>query len=212
VGAAVAVPRTWAGETVVCLATGPSLCAEDVEYCRGKARVIAVNDAYRLAPWADALYAADASWWHRHDGVPSFPGPKWSIAHRGWDRFVERFPDVQRLRNAGARGISTDPTAINTGQNSGYQAVNLAVLYGASRIVLLGYDMGYRDTGHKHFFGNHPGALNQQPPFHAFIDLFTSAVAPLKALGIEIVNCSRVTRLGCFTKAPLRDVLLERAA
>src|SRR5690349_14752114 len=34
-------PR-WAGETVVCLATGPSLTAEDVASCRGKARVIAI--------------------------------------------------------------------------------------------------------------------------------------------------------------------------
>ena len=80
----VVVPKAWSGETVVVIATGPSLTAEDVDYCRGKARVIAINDAYTLAPWADALYATDAKWWHWHRGVASFTGAKWSMEHSAW--------------------------------------------------------------------------------------------------------------------------------
>ena len=50
----------WAGDTCCILATGPSLTPDQAEYAKGKARVIAVNDAWRLAPWADILYACDA--------------------------------------------------------------------------------------------------------------------------------------------------------
>ena len=50
----------WAGDTCCILATGPSLTPAQAEYAKGKARVIAVNDAWRLAPWADILYACDA--------------------------------------------------------------------------------------------------------------------------------------------------------
>jgi hypothetical protein len=52
----------WAGETAVLVASGPSLCPSDVDRVRGRARVIAVNDGYRLAPWADVLYACDRRW------------------------------------------------------------------------------------------------------------------------------------------------------
>jgi hypothetical protein len=200
------VDRRWPGSTIVCLATGPSLTAEDVDYCRGKVPVIAVNDAYRLAPWADALIAADASWWHAHQGVTSFAGEQWSIEHSSWARYDGRWPRIQRLQNTGEHGIETHPTGLRNGRNSGYLALNLAVLYGASRIVLLGYDMGSKGR-HSHFFGHHPGAMHQHSPYPMFIAKFETAVAPLKALGIAVVNCSRATALTCFPRGELRQVL-----
>lgn len=50
-------------DTIVCVASGESLTRADVNYCRGKARVLAINDNYRIAPWADWLYACDGRWW-----------------------------------------------------------------------------------------------------------------------------------------------------
>jgi hypothetical protein len=73
------VPKLCPGGTVVCIGGGPSLTRDDVDYCRGKAFVIAINDAYKLAPWADALYACDGLWWRWHKGVPSFDGPKFAL-------------------------------------------------------------------------------------------------------------------------------------
>jgi len=52
--------------TFVVVASGPSLTREDVEYCRDKAKVIVVNDCYRLAPWADICYASDYDWYRLH--------------------------------------------------------------------------------------------------------------------------------------------------
>jgi len=198
------VPKAWPGETVVCLATGPSLTADDVNYCRGKAKVIAINDAYTLAPWADALYACDARWWHWHKGVPSYTGPKWSLEHSAWAAHRDKYADVQRLRNTGPAGLENDPGALRNGRNSGYQAIGLAVHYGASRIVLLGYDMQPRG-GKTHFFGEHPN--RSVSPFAMFRSAFVALVKPLEKRKIELVNCSRETALTMFPRADLRQVL-----
>lgn len=186
---------------------------EDVNLCRDRCdAVIVVNDAYRLAPWADALVAADASWWHAHDGVNGFTGEKWSVSHNSWRRYQGRWPDVQLLKNTGERGIETDPSGLRTGRNSGYLALNMAVHYGASRIVLVGYDMGHRKGQPQHFFGPHPGAMSQTSPYPMFCEMYESAVAPLKQLGVEVINCSRSTALTCFPRRPLADVPNEAAA
>jgi hypothetical protein len=84
------------------LAAGRASPPADVEACRGKTRVIAVNDAYRLAPFADVLYACDEKWWKWHQGVPSFTGLKYGMAIR-----PGKYPDVQRLHGYRRRGTGT---------------------------------------------------------------------------------------------------------
>jgi hypothetical protein len=190
------VVRAWPGATVVCLGTGPSLTTADVEHCRGL-RVIAVNNAYTLAPWADALYAADLKWWKWHKGVPDFAGAKYSVEPTIW-------AGVHALRNTGRTGLERDPSCLKTGYNSGYQAINLAVHLGAARIVLLGYDL----KG-DHFFGAHPD--RSRPPFPLCLEAFPTLVAPLAEAGVEVINCTPGSSLRCFPMATLASVL-ERAA
>jgi hypothetical protein len=151
------VPQLCPGGTVVCLAGGPSLTQADVDYCRGKATVIAINDAYRLAPWADVLYACDKRWWDWHKGVGSFKGLKYAL-----QRPALKWPGVQILQNTGPHGLELKRNAVRNGKNSGYQAMNVAVHLGAKRIVLLGYDMHIPQGGPSHWFGEHP--LGGPPP------------------------------------------------
>lgn len=192
------VPRLAEGRTVVCLGTGPSLTQADVDRCRGQI-VICVNDAYRLAPWADCLMASDAAWWKVHKGVPSFTGLKYSL-----EPHAAKWATV--LRNTGTLGIETDPTALRTGRNSGYAALNLAVHLGAPRILLLGYDMRYQH-GKTHFFGDHPAPLGNRSEFPKFIEAFMSTVKPLQALGVSMINCTPVSALACFPKMLLAEAL-----
>ena len=205
----VAVPKLWPGETIVVLATGPSLTSADVEYCRGRARIIAINDAYRLAPFADALYACDVKWWKWHEGVPSFAGAKWSLDHSQWHGYRVKYPDVQLLRNTGPNGLEHAPTGLRNGRNSGYQAINLAVHYGAARIVLLGYDMQAHAKKGSHFFGEHPNG--QRSPYGSFRQVFQTLVKPLKKINVEIVNCTRRTVLTAFPTGDLHEVLSQPA-
>ena len=196
-----ALPRLFPDATIVCLASGPSLTAEDVAFCRGKAPVIAVNDTVRLAPWADVLYACDAKWWEHHQGVPTFTGLKLGLEHP-----AHRF-GVQILGNAGGEGLALNPAEVMTGLNSGYQAINVAVHLGAKRIVLLGYDLEAR-PGHKsHFFGDHPVGLQKAPGFEQWRERFATLVTPLQALGVSVVNASRQTALRCFPRQSLVEAL-----
>jgi hypothetical protein len=194
------VPKLWPAGTIVCLATGPSLTRADVEYVHGKAdAVIAVNDAYRWAPWADVLYACDQKWWRWHKGAPDFLGLKYTLQPE-----AAAFHRVQVLRQTGTDGLDLNPTGLRTGKNSGYQAINLAVHLGARRIVLLGYDMRGDKTSGDHCFGRHPDG--SRPPFALCLPKFKTLVAPLAAAGVEVINCTRVTALMAFPRQPLEAV------
>lgn len=196
------VPKLWPGETVVCFASGPSLTREDVEYCRGKARTIAVNDTFKFAPWADVLYACDERWWRWNwkKGAETFPGLKFAITHGS-----RRYPGVKVLRNTGIDGLEHRPTGLRNGRNSGYQAINLAVHLGVSKVILLGYDMQRGPKGEEHFFGDHPN--KSKSPFDKFVKRFESLVGPLSKVGVEVVNCTRETALTMFPREALERVL-----
>lgn len=197
------VERLWPGSTIVCVGSGPSLTVDQLEVCRGKARMIVVNDAYRLATWADVLYACDAKWWRweKNKSARAFAGLKYTLK--------PSYPEIQVLRNLGRTGLSLDPTGLKTGFDSGYQAINLAVLLGATRILLLGYDM--RKIGPKaHFFGNHPD--NTAPPFLVCLKDYGTLVGPLREAGVSVINCTPGSALTVFPMGTLAEQLTEVAA
>ncbi len=199
--------------------------AEDVDYVQGKATVIAINDAVRLAPWADVIYSSDKLWMMQHARqLQPLSGLKVRV-HNGQDKPTARpidgkhcphcrlrLPSSGRcwcagmitLRNGGHTGLSHDPEFIVTGDNSGTAAINVAVHLGALRILLLGYDMGTYN-GRRHFFDTESQSCSS--PFDKFRKLTATMVEPLKSAGIEVLNCSRRTALECFPQMPLREAL-----
>lgn len=203
------IARAWPGDTIACVATGLSLTAADVERLRGKVRVIAVNDAHRLAPWADVLYSSDAYWWLHYQGVPAFAGRKVGIASQRADDFQPSW-GITVLANTGDDGIEFRPTGLRTAWNSGGAAINLAVhLVGwPARILLLGYDMGA--TGASHFFGAHPPKIQNDSPYPTFIAKIGTMVEPLARAQIAVLNCTSRTALDCFPCVSLDEALSAR--
>ncbi len=200
-----AVPPIWRGATVVCLGGGPSLTGADAARCRGRARVIAINDAYRLAPWADLLYFCDHRWWSWHRDTAafkSFAGVRVTLDAR----VAAEEPSVHYVHNAGREGLNLDRGHLMTGRNSGYQAINLAVQLGAKRILLLGYDMRAVD-GRTHWFGDHPTETRPGVYVGAMLPMFETIAAPLAASGVEVVNCTPGSALATFPMADLADAL-----
>jgi len=194
------VEQRWPGSTITILGGGPSLTEEDVRYVGERphlTRVIAIKDAYLLAPWADVLYACDVSWWRYFNGAPTFRGLKYTLE--------APYPGVVQLRNTGMEGLELDPSGLRTGQNSGYQAINLAVHLGATRVLLLGYDCWPAPDGRQNWFPKHRPHLDS--PYPIFLQLFSTIVDPLTAAGVEVINCSRTTLLRAFPRIPLEEVL-----
>jgi hypothetical protein len=203
--------RRWEGRCVIVAATGPSLTPEIAELCRGDL-IIAVNDAYRLLPFADALYACDRKWWDVHENCRGFAGEKWSSHDdKGNDKRAQAAKYGLRLiAGTGKKGFSLDPDNIHYGGNSGFQAVNLAILWGAARIVLVGFDM--RFVGDRaHFFGSHPKPLTNNTSYAGFIRHFEAALPSLPK-GVEIVNATKDSALKCFPFVSLEPLPLAAAA
>lgn len=196
------VPPLWPGATVAILAGGPSLTRADVDFCRGRARVIAIKNTIELAPWADVLYACDAKWWKAWPETSAFAGPKYGLER------VRGRADVVALQQAGKDGLSDDPGALATGGNAGYQAINLAVHFGAKKIALLGYDMKPNADGRHRWHVTHRYHRGIVAPDYAhFLARFKTIVEPLKALGVAVINCSRTTVLDVFPKMTIAEAL-----
>jgi hypothetical protein len=196
------VPRAWPGATVGILAAGPSATVEQADTCRAAgARLIVVNCSYRLAPWADLLYACDAAWWQQYR--PEFAGVMVTQDERVVSG-ADRIPRVVRVPSVNEKGLSWDPARIHQGANGGYQALNLAVLMGARRVLLMGYDMRVVD-GKKHWHGDHPVNLNNPDASQlaTFRAAFATTVSELARAGVEVFNCTPGSALDCF---PRRDV------
>jgi len=200
------VPRLWPGSTVVCLASGPSLNQADVDACRG-VPVVAIKDSIRMAPWAPVLYACDAKWWRAHPETIAYTGLKY-----GLDLALPSFrPDVQILHNTGDTGLELAPDSLKNGLNSGYQAINLAVHLGASRIVLVGYDMAPSQKGAHHWFGHH-SYTNAAPPYNKFMERFETIHEPLRRAGVTVLNATAGSCLRGFPMVSLDEALPGVAA
>jgi hypothetical protein len=195
--------QRWKGQTVVCMASGPSMTAEDAEYCRGKAKVITVNTTYRLATWADAHYSSDHDWWKAHLAEMNSicKGEFWTGHKEFIDKNMHHCPYNKKIE-----GLSTNQGVISWGGNSGFCAVGLAFQFGAKRIILVGYDMN-NESGQGHWHGAHADAIRKDFNFPKWVNHFTRAYADFKRLGIQVINCSRETSLPLYSRLNLRDVL-----
>lgn len=208
------VPRLWPGETVLLMATGPSLCRQDTDAVRSAAtaspapspRVIVVGEAWRAAPYADALYHADRVWWDAYAGAPAFPGLCITQDANGGLTCADRY-GLSVVTSVKAPGISTDPAVVHRGWNSGFQALQLAIHLGAARIILLGFDMAKGPDGRKSWAANRPASLVRHSPYEQFVRAFTDAAPQVEAAGVEVLNASRVSALQCFPRVALLDAL-----
>lgn len=200
-------PKLWEGETVIIVATGHSVTQHDVDYCRGKARVLVINTAIQLAPWADACYFADQRWGDAHiDKLKAFGGLKVSIQNAA--PILEKDPTIKIMRNNTDKpGLCMEPDGLNTGRNSGYQGINLAVHLGVKRIVLMGFDLNVRPDK-RWFFGASYGWSNSGPQIYenSFLPRFLTLASPIADLGIEVINCSMGSSLDCWEKREIQDV------
>jgi len=195
--------RRWLGQTVAIVASGPSLQNANLAALEA-VPVIAVNDNWRKVPFAQILYAADGPWWQHHKGVPDFAGERWTQNRgrpRDWATQAVRM-GLTVIRSVNRPGVSTAQNLIHTGGNSAFQAMNLAALAGANRILLLGCDM----TG-KHWFGDHPKQLRKPSPYGRFRRAFEDAAPQLQQLGVQVINCSPISRIQAYPKMTLEEAL-----
>ena len=196
----------WKNQTVVIVASGPSADQVPLSLAKGKARVIAINSSWKLAPWADALYACDFAWWNQHGGVPEFQGLKVSIDGRA--ATTASWNVKHLLSNRGDdRLVTNEPGRVGWGGNSGFHALNFVAQTHPKRILLVAYDMTIRFGLHWH--GKHEGKLNN-PSINnlgRWKRAIDNAACDLLAMGIEVINCSQISELENYIKLPFEEAL-----
>ena len=198
------IPPMWESETAVIIASGPSLTMDQIQYAtQSGVKLIGINDSWRLAPWMDIHYACDLKWWNwYHDECREVLKCKSLTQDKDAAR---KYPDLTYVIGKPEPGLSLDPCVIHTGKNSGYQAINLAVLLGVKKILLIGYDMQISENGASHWFGDHPDQVRSM--YKTWFPCFETLVGPLSELGVEVINCTPGSALPTFPMADLRKAL-----
>lgn len=208
------VQPKFKGWNVFCFATGPSLTEEQVRlveplHAAKKVLAFGLNDAYRIVPYLDVLYACDPKWWdvhmeqedHKQYGLAEYPAEQWTQ-----DSGVpKKYPNVNRIPGAGKKGFGEK--TIHFGSNSGFQLLNLAYLMGVEKMFLLGYDMGAGgDNVEQHFFGPHPKPLSRGRHYASFSKHFETIQPEIRQ---RIINCTPTTNLKAFARRDLAEVVHE---
>ena len=189
--------------------TLPLLVPRIIERQREGYRVIAVNDAWTALPTADVLYVCDRAWWEHHGDVAArFAGERWSSQTMdpdtdddklAWGR-CEEF-QIKLVKAYPHPGFCFVPGSIHYGHNAGFQAVNLALQFGAAEIRLAGLDMRSLAPGITHFCEQAP-QLRAWSDYPTFIAAFRRAAETLPP-DIRIVNCTPGSALDCFPRETL---------
>ena len=174
-----------------CIASGPSLTAEDCETVRKTGvDVMAVNNSWEMAPFCDYIYAGDYKWWATHINHIALPAEKWTCSKKARQKFGIRYHQAGGSFNSGMR-------AIQWGIAQGYRG-----------IALLGYDCSVENGLHWH--GPHTEELLKNPnkkKVGKWHEQFARAARQAERYGVEVFNCSRKTDLTCFPKITLETAV-----
>jgi len=141
---------------------------------------IAINDAFRLCPDADALVATDRAWWDANPDALAFKGRKFSMN-------PPRTCAVERVSPAKKLGISTQ-------SNSGLLGLHVGLTIFGWRDALL-YGVDNHGT---HFFGPHKKVRNTTPErFEVFRQQWAEYAKYLPA-GAIVFNATPGSTIDCF--------------
>lgn len=137
----------------------------------------------------------DGAWWevHHAEVARTFRG--------------ERFSSCATSSRYGMKRLGGDGHRFNPQGNSGAAAILLALLMGARRVVLLGYDCQHTG-GRAHWHGDHPPGTAGNAGIRTLRKWPGQFRAVAKQAGaVPIINCTRETALDVFPRGELEQAL-----
>ena len=195
------VRRWWSGQDVIVIGGGRSL--RDFGWHKlAPLLTIGCNDAYGLGTDVCNVCAfGDMKWYlHHANNLKAFSNPVFTnhpSLHEGspdWLLTLSRKPD------------GLHKSALGWGGNTGCMAVNLALLLGAARVFLLGFDMRLAIAKDNHWHAENMGnqTVETYKQFTAGFEKVSQQL-PSKFPGCEIINIGPNSDLDVFPKAEWSD-------
>ena len=190
-------PETiWEGQDVYIIGGGTSLKAFDMGLLRGK-NTIGCNSAFTLGvDICNICIFGDYKWWqHNKRELETYEGKIVTNSPR-----VSRLPDERILGfRRLPRGMSKDCLGWNG--NTGAAAINLALILGAKRVFLLGFDMKLSEEG-KANWHNLRYEREKAEVYKRFLAGFQYVIRDLILVfpGREVINLTEDSNLDAFEK------------
>lgn len=203
-------PMTWRDDRAYCLVGGgPSIQGIDLASIPSAWTVVAINDAVKhVRAWA--FFTVDGTYFDRPNPLGNHRGHSFIAIPEGrFDalRLGERFPTLLRWDRVHAPGLSERYGIIRCG-DSGYGALNFAVLLGARRVVLLGFDL-VPSPKNSHAFRESNGRYTSKD-CERRVAQFASAVPRLYDLRVEVMNVNPDSAIDCFPRIAPEEIGLQR--
>ncbi len=196
----------------VVLGTGPSLAGQIDLITKArkenKIRIFGVNHTWKDLP-VDILICCDPAF-HAYYG--KIEGP--FIQHH-WSKDICDRHGYEYIEGRWFDGLSTDPSWISLNHCSSAQALNLAVHYGCSPILLAGHNFSYPPDKPRHYFKNLSDVEGEYPKSLRKFSKFDKGptdglvynykfIAEQKGLP-PIINCTPDSALKWFPMGRLED-------
>lgn len=196
-------PRWIPSKPAIVVAGGSSIVPRQLKLLEDVPNIITVNNMFRYLP-DDVLicYAGDYQWWAEYHSLVTgcTLAALWTGDYSAAEKFQLNYTQCLLDRFGIGR------THLVHGGNSGYQAMNLAYLLGATHIILLGFDCMYGPAGQRHYYPDHPKHFNANADqIKSWATHFGYASKFFKGEGVRVVNCSTFTALTCFERGHLED-------
>lgn len=201
--------KEWAGRDVFIIGGGPSLRGFDFNRLRGLA-TIGCNSAVLLgAEVCGVIVFSDKEFFNQvidgkavRERLKAFPG---LVVTTLLSLHVHRWLKVMRREDDRA-GLSL--RGLTFAGCSGGSAINLALLMGAKRVYLLGFDCKVKSVNQPNWHDHH------RMPCHSTLhDKFTTGFKNIAASlpklfpGTEIINLGPDSALECFPKQSIDEVI-----
>lgn len=189
------LPQLWKKEnSIVCIASGPSLTKEDCDFVKQKGlKTIVTNSTYQLVKDPDIVYGFDLKWWDFY-----------------YNDVVRRCDNSLLLTQSMNSGKFDKLQTLYGAEwfthfgNSGTAIISLAIEMGVKNIILLGYDCSMlNDKAHWH--DNHPDGFSNCKSIAKWPAQFMAVSNYAKLRGVNVLNCTRSTILECFERKELNS-------
>jgi hypothetical protein len=210
------IPRKFEGDTAIVCGTGPSITLEIIDQVNGSGcRVFGANRAWEIFN-CDVVHGCNYQFWdHYWPQIKDQQFDKWTTR----PELEGKYPGLNYIEERWEDGLSKEQHWISAHHGTGPQLVNIAYLYGCTRLLLVGWDMRYLGkTGpqtytRRRYLDEDPLTLNHWPRTGPNGEQ-TGLIKEMETIhpedyGIEIINCTPDSAMTCFPMGDLGDEMVS---